>query len=204
MEKVKRPTISLSGTSEDWSYFLSRWEDYKAATKLQSAECITQLLECCEEQLRRDLTRSAGGKLSDKTETELLAAMKCLAVREENLMVARLNLHTMRQDRDEPVRSFSARLRGQANVCKYLIKCSSFSHDVSYVNIMLRDALIRGINDEEIMLGILSEKNQEMTLEQVLQFVEAKEAGKRSATQLTFQPGTQITHTDAASSSYQR
>ena len=56
VEKVRRPTISLSGTSEDWSYFLSRWEDYKAATKLQSAECITQLLECCEEQLRRDLT----------------------------------------------------------------------------------------------------------------------------------------------------
>ena len=119
-------------------------------------------------------------------------------------MVARLNLHNMRQDRDEPVRSFSARLRGQANVCKYLIKCSSCSHDVSYVNIMLRDALIRGLNDEEIMLGILSEQNQEMTLEQVLQFVEAKEAGKRSATQLTFQPGTQITHTDAAISSYKR
>ena len=204
VEKIRRHTISLSGTSEDWSYFLSRWEDYKAATKLQRAECITQLLECCEEQLRRDLTRSAGGKLSNKTEAELLAAMKCLAVREENLMVARLNLHNMRQDRDEPVRSFSARLRGQANVCKYLIKCSSCSHDVSYANIMLRDALIRGLNDEEIMLGILSEQNQEMTLEQVLQFVEAKEAGKRSATQLTFQPGTQITHTDAASSSYQR
>ena len=105
MEKVRRSTISLSGTNEDWFYFLSRWEDYKVATKLQSAECITQLLECCEEQLRRDLTRSVGGKLSNKTETELLAAMKCLAVREENLMVAPLNLNNMRQDRDEPVRS---------------------------------------------------------------------------------------------------
>ena len=64
--------------------------------------------------------------------------------------------------------------------------------------------MLRGLNDEEILLGILSKQNQEMTLEQVLQFVEAKEAAKRSATQLTFQPGTQIIHTDAATSSYKR
>ena len=37
-----------------------------------------------------------------------------------------------------------------------------------------------------------------MTLKQVLQFVEANEAGKRSATQLIFQQGTKISHTDAA------
>ena len=55
MKKIRRPTISLSRTSKDYYYFLSRWEDYKATTKLQSPECITQLLECCEEQLRRDL-----------------------------------------------------------------------------------------------------------------------------------------------------
>jgi hypothetical protein len=35
--------------------------------------------------------------------------------------VARVTLHNMRQDRDEPVRSFCAHLRGQAGVCKFLI-----------------------------------------------------------------------------------
>ena len=29
VEKVKRPTISSAGTSEDWNYFLSRWADFK-------------------------------------------------------------------------------------------------------------------------------------------------------------------------------
>ena len=34
IEKVKRPTISTGGSSEEWSYFLTRWEEYKAATKV--------------------------------------------------------------------------------------------------------------------------------------------------------------------------
>ena len=52
----------------------------------------------------------------------MLAAIKKLAVQEENTIVVRVTLHSMRQDRVEPVRSFCARLRGQAGVCKFLIK----------------------------------------------------------------------------------
>ena len=26
-EKIKRPNLSTAGTSEDWEYFLTRWED---------------------------------------------------------------------------------------------------------------------------------------------------------------------------------
>ena len=65
-----------------------------------------QLLECCDEQLRKDLNRSAGGSLKSKTEEEILSTMKTLAVCEENTMVARVTLHNMRQDRDETVQSF--------------------------------------------------------------------------------------------------
>ena len=62
-EKVKRPTVCRGGTSEDWSYFLSRWKDYVDATKITGQDKVLQLLECCEERLRKDLTRNAGGPL---------------------------------------------------------------------------------------------------------------------------------------------
>ena len=110
-EKVRRPDIS-AGTTEDWVYFRSRWGDYVRATKLIGPDRILQLLECCDDQLRRDLTRNAGGTLAEKTEAEVFTAMKALAVREENPMVARVSLHNMRQERDEPIRAFGARLRG--------------------------------------------------------------------------------------------
>ena len=108
-EKVSRPRVTAGGSGEDWQYFLSRWSEYKRATQLTGTDCVIQLLECCDEDLRRDITRSSGGSLSTQSEEAVLAAMRSLAVREENLM----------EDHDEPVRTFAARLRGQAAVCKF-------------------------------------------------------------------------------------
>jgi hypothetical protein len=103
-------------------YFLTRWQDYADATKIAGKENVIQLLECCDEHLRKDLTRSAGGSLASKPIDKVTSAIKKLAVREENTMVARVERHNMQQDRDEPIRSFGARLRGQAGVCKFTVK----------------------------------------------------------------------------------
>ena len=53
------------------------------------------------------------------TEIDALAAIKTVAVKAENAMVSRMTLFTMTQVKEEGVRSFAARLRGQANVCKF-------------------------------------------------------------------------------------
>ena len=55
--------------------------------------------------------------LTGKTEDEVLAAMKTLVVREENVMVARVTLH--KQDRGESIYSYEVRLEGQAGVCRF-------------------------------------------------------------------------------------
>lgn len=102
-EKVKRPSISSGGTSEEWSYFLTRWQEYVQATKITGGDVVIQLLECCDESLRRDLTQSAGGSLFNKNVDIVLKAIKSLAVREENIMVARVALHNMKQDHDETI-----------------------------------------------------------------------------------------------------
>ena len=183
-DKVRRPTVTVAGSSEEWSYFLTRWQDYKDATKITGKDVAIQLMECCDETLRKDLTRSAGGSLTSLPEDKILAAMKTLAVREENTMVARASLYEMRQDHDEFIRSFGARIQGQAGVCKYTLECPSCKDDVNYTNQILRDVLIRGIADHEIQLDILGHSNQDLTLEEAFRFIEAKEAGKRSASKL--------------------
>ena len=184
VEKVRCPTVNAAGSSEDWAYFVTRWQENIEATKLEGRDLIIQLLECCEEQLRKDLTRNAGGSLTNKTADEVLTAIKKLAVREENTMVARVQLHHMRQDRDEPIRSFCACLRGQAGVCKFNIKCQGCNDDVNYTEQIVCDVIPRGLADSKIQLDLLGDRNQDMTLEEVLKFVEAKEAGERSASRL--------------------
>ena len=43
-EKAKRPELSSDVSEEDWSYFTTRWEQYKKATGLKGDDIITQLL----------------------------------------------------------------------------------------------------------------------------------------------------------------
>ena len=200
-EKVRRPTISAAGTSEEWAYFVQRWTDYKQATHLTGPDVVFQLLECCDEGLRKDLTRTFGA-LASSDELTILSNMRMLAVRQENIMVARVKLHQMRQDRDEPIRAFAARLRGQAGVCNFNMDCPSdtCNASVDYSDVMVRDVLIKGLIDEEIQLDILGDSKQDMSLEDALCYVEAKESGKRSASRLIDGSSSTV----ATSSTYKR
>ena len=184
IERVKRPTISAAGSSEEWTYFLTRWQEYVDATQITGKDKVLQLLECCDDNLRKDITRNAGGLLANKTVEQVLAGVKLLPVREENAMVARVRLSDMKQDRDEAIRNFGARLRSQASVSKFTTACPSCNTAVNYTDNILRDVIIKGLADTEIQLNLLGDKNQDMSLEDVFQFVEAKEARKRSAGRL--------------------
>ena len=88
---------------------------------------------------------------------------------------------SMRQGDDERVRTFGARLRRQTSVCKFTQQCPTCEANVDYTEAMIKDVLWRGLEDSEVQMGLLGNRNQDMTLEQVLGFFEAKEAGKRSA-----------------------
>ncbi|GFR85489.1 hypothetical protein ElyMa_002442600 [Elysia marginata] len=102
----------------------------------------------------------------------------------------------------------TVKLAGQASVCKFTIQCPHelCGRDVNYTDAILCDALIRGTAASGIQLDFLSDKNQDMSLEDVLQFVEAKEAGKRSASRLLDTLATDVTSdiVDSTASSYKK
>ena len=124
VEKISRPTVDEGISLEDWLYFEQRWQEYKDATRVAGLDLIYQLLDCCNpDGLRKNLVRVHRDTLASCNEYELLANIKKLAVRTENAMVARDILSKMRQDRDEPVRAYSARLKGQARVCQFTARC---------------------------------------------------------------------------------
>ena len=99
-------------------------------------------------------------------------------------MVARAALCVMHQDRDEPARTFAARARGQARTCKFTQDCPQCSTVVDFTDTMIRDVVTRGLDGQEIQQDLLGDRNQEPCLEEVIQFVESKESGKRSAIRL--------------------
>ena len=145
-------------------------------------------MQCCSEDLLSNLLRNHGN-MDNADETEVIKAIQRLAVKTENVIVARVRLLNMKQDRDELVLSFVAKLRGQANVCKYVKKhecptCKTPS-EVNYSDDTVRDALARGLVDSEIQADILGNPNQDMPLEEMIALIEAKESGKESAALLS-------------------
>ena len=111
-EKAKRPEIASEMSDEDWAYFLSRWQDYKKSTGLQGEEIVLQLMECCCESLRRDHHRTYPNLSNESISESLrLSQLKQLAVRQKNRMVNRVKLCTLKQDKGEPVRKFTGRVR---------------------------------------------------------------------------------------------
>ena len=77
------------------------------------------------------------------------------------------------------------------------IKCPSCDSAVNYTDAILREVLTRGISDPEIQVDLLGDMHQDMSLEEMFQFIEAKESGIRSATRLLDHHGA-----DPAGSSY--
>ncbi len=103
--------------------------------------------------------------------------------------MARDKLHNMSQDREESVRAFWARLRGQAATCQYSKPCTC-GLVVDYTEENVADALITGLADPDIKQGILGEPNQPLSMKRAMSLVESKETAKASVSQLD--PGSSV------------
>ncbi|CAE1299616.1 unnamed protein product [Acanthosepion pharaonis] len=62
-EKFFCSTISGGSSSKDWQYFLRRRNNYRQETNITGRDTSIELMECCEESLRRDLHHcNVGGR----------------------------------------------------------------------------------------------------------------------------------------------
>ena len=181
---VRRPEISAGGTTEGWQYFLTRWRTYSTAVRLTDADTSIQLLECLDPKERRRPHPHRGVHRGQPTSSH--------PVREENPKVARVALSRMVQDRGEPIRSFAARLRGQAEVCMFTFKCPGCARINNQGGQRVADQLCIGLADPEIQEDLLKDPNQSMSVEETIRFVEVRAAGKRSAVTITTPTSTNV------------
>ena len=125
----------------------------RSSPGIEVAELRDQLFSCPDENLRTALHRSHGEKLSTITVADLLDEIKKLAVVRQSNNVNTLALMTAKQERDEPVRQFAARLRGLAAVCDLSVTCACTPPTkVSMVDKLVCMSLIGGHDDMETKL----------------------------------------------------
>ena len=126
---------------------------------IQPAMQSTALFYCCDDDLMRDIMRDHQGDVAAMPESDLLAAIKRLAVKEESTLVHRIRLGKMTQAPGMPIRTFLANLKGQASLCQYVATCKeqSCDHEYDFSTEIIKDNLIRGISDPEILSDILGD-----------------------------------------------
>ena len=153
---------------------------YKTGMAIPDAMCATALFHCCDQDLMDDIMRDLQGDVSSMSEVDLLAAIKRLAVKEESTLVHRIRLGKMTQAPGTPIRTFLASLRGQASLCQYNAKCKELNctHTYNYSDEIIRDNLIRGISDPDILSDLLGDSKTDRTLDETVTFIAQKEQAK--------------------------
>ena len=178
--KIDPPKISVGATPEEWQAFGRQWSMYKTGTMISPEQTATALFYCCSEELRLDIMRDIRLDVASMPENDLLKEIKRLAVRDESILVHRMKLSKMIQTPGMGIRTFLANLRGQASLCKFTAHClePDCTHTFDYSSEIIKDNLIRGISDPEILADLLGDVKADRTLEEIVTFIAQKEQGK--------------------------
>ena len=203
-ERMKRPSVSCDISQQEFSFFLRDWALYERY--LSESEIASELITSCDDELRRCLYRNHS-EIEKKNKEVILEAIKSFAVKSESFVVHQVNHIRMCQGRDEPIKKFVARLKGQASVCEYTTKCACTCECpnkpmVDYGDKALRQIIAANIYDIEIqkdLLSALNSRKNQMTVDEMVNFIEGKENGNESAMKLSVPQSVNVVH-----SSYKR
>lgn len=178
--KLKPPTVGAGCTPDQWSSFTRQWEMYKSGMAIAPTQSSTALFHCCDDELKTDLMRDLQRDVATMDEVNLLSAIKRLAVKDESILVHRIRLGKMTQAPGTNIRTFLANLRGQAALCQYVATCkiSGCNHKYDYSDEIIKDNLVRGIADPEILSDLLGDPKTDRTLDETVSFIAQKEQGK--------------------------
>lgn len=122
-QRTERPKIQKGGSEETWNTFFTRWNNYKKTSGIPESVATGELFECCSLELGDDIIRE-NPQLLEGAEKDLLAAIKRHAIIPVAKTVRRSDVLQMRQDHDEGVRAFYARVKGKADTCAYIVTCT--------------------------------------------------------------------------------
>ena len=177
--KLDRPRVDVGVTTEEWNVFVRRWEVFRTGSGIDQTSAPAQLFQCAGTELGDSLLKADAdvvkGSLSD-----LLEAMRSLAVIPVATGVLRSELLQLRQERDEPFRAFAAKARGKAETCSYVAKCTC-ERKVDYTDHVIRDVLLNGIHDSDIRREVIGNiAIHTMPVNDVIALVETKEMARNA------------------------
>lgn len=127
-----------------------------------------------------DSLLKANPHAASDTLPQLFAAMRSLAVIPVEICVLRTELLQLRQERDEPFRTFTARVRGKAEACALTTTCKC-GKSINYTDHVILEVLLNGISDPAFRRQVLGTPDILNTpVNNVIALVENKEMARNA------------------------
>ena len=183
--KVDRPELAQDISDEDWETFEEEWRRFKRSWHTSSTtqlEVTDQLLECCEQNLRRLLVKQ-DPSISAQPEIDVLKAMREMAVIKIATSVRRTKLMLSRQDHGANFREYYANTRAAAATCNYKVQCPHVccidKDPIDYTQNVVKDIILAGMSDADIRREILGMSDLDSkTAKDLVAIVEEKEVAR--------------------------
>ena len=182
--KIDRPEVKQDISDEEWQSFEAEWGRFKKCTEMGNDEIADQLFQCCDRPLKRLLIKE-NPEIIEEGEEALLEAIKRMAVLHVATSVRRTNLLASKQEHGQTFRQFYANVRAAAATCEFNVKCPYIccneKKPIDYSPMVIKDILIAGIEDSEIMRDVLGMENLDSkTDKDIVKFVEEKEIARNA------------------------
>ena len=177
--KLDRPKVNIGVTLEEWNIFKRRWDVFVSGSGLDPDASSSQLFQCAGDELGDSLLKTDPSIVSKPTSV-VMGAMKSPAVIVVATGVMRAELVRMQQERDESFRAFASRVRGKAETCVYITKCTCH-REVDFTDSIIRDVLIAGMADLDIRCEVLGTSAiLERAVNDVISLGEGKEMARNA------------------------
>ena len=181
-EKPKRPTICVNMTESDWVFHEHKWQRYKRQSGISGQQVLDELWATLDSEMER-LAFQDGIEETDPD--ALLLMFKKLAVTTIHPSLHVVTLHNLKQNQDETVKAFSARVRGIAKNCELQKKCSKTgcSEAVSFLEETCYHVVMTGLLSDDIRGKVLTQAMMGTVkdLPTLVEFVTAEESAKISS-----------------------
>ena len=176
LEKLPRPTFTLNMSESQWDFTEMQWEAYIRQGKVDESQKLHQLQAACNPELLQRIY-DAGDYKELNTAKLFMTKLKKLAVLVVHKSIHALNMWKMKQQPEEQIRAFAARITGIADLCGMNVTCSC-ANNVSYRDPVVLQVLLHGMKDEDIRVRVLTRTTAgELTeLHKVVDYIAAEEA----------------------------
>ena len=205
--KPVRPSVDANIDDIEWGIFLDKWNHYKTITELEGTkEICLELRESCSANVNKLLYQFVGPeelKKTSLTEQQMLDHIKSVAVKTIHEEVHRYNYHQMTQQDSESVAKYVGRLKSQAGLCNFNVKCScGCATNVSYADEMISQKLVAGLANTEHQSRIISEAGTHKDLKSKVDRLITLETTDDATSKLAMTSPTSPTRLSALKSQY--